>query len=184
EVCAEGPEGTGLFQEAHIIAELNPSGENYDYTFHDSLAEAVDGINGEENPLIISTSNPIEEKYVRFINPTSDCFSIAKITLKTYVKPELDLAELEESTVCAGEEIQINLEGSPESVINYTINDEDGNPVSIDNTVEIDEDGNGVLIETAFEGGMQIEFTENYFLSEEGEEMCGRGLNNTFDIEV
>src|SRR5690625_3544390 len=180
EVCSS--QGTGLFTESDIINELNTSGEDYDYRSFDSFADAMDGVNELFLGGFLSTSQPVEEKYVRFENSVSGCFTIAKITLKTYTKPDLNDAELLNQQICLGDEFVINLEGSSEATIYYDIKDSDGNIISEDNVINLDENGEATITETSDEGVI-IELTE-IVIGENESPVCSRDLDDVFEVEV
>ncbi len=127
--CSTTPD-IGNFNLSPAKSLINSDLLNNTITFHATLANAIDGISsltdGYEN-----TSNP-QLIYAKVVDKFSGCFSIADFNLKVSQMPSATISFSKEK-VCPDENVTVIFSGTPEAIVNYTLNGESVQSVSLDN---------------------------------------------------
>ncbi|MCL9769294.1 T9SS type B sorting domain-containing protein [Flavobacterium sp. HXWNR69] len=116
--CSVTP-NVGIFDLNSVRPQINSDLTNNTVSFYTNLANATDGVN--ELPSIYgNTSNP-QTIYVKVKDNVSGCNTITTLQLKVYPVPDASIS-VAESTVCANTNATINFTGTPNAVIEYTVN--------------------------------------------------------------
>lgn len=109
----------GIFDLNTVRPLINSDLVNNTITFHTTLANATDGINPLPN-IYGNTSNP-QTIYAKVKNNTSGCNTITTFQLKVYPVPDATITS-SATTVCVNSSATISFTGTPNAVVEYTVN--------------------------------------------------------------
>lgn len=116
--CSVTP-NVGIFDLDTVRPQINADLVNNTITFHSNLADATDGINPLPN-IYANTSNP-QTIYAKVKNNTSGCNTITTFQLKVYPVPDATITA-SATTVCLNSNATISFTGTPNAVVEYTVN--------------------------------------------------------------
>ena len=116
--CSVTP-NVGIFDLNTVRPQINSDLTNNTITFHTTLADATDGINPLPN-IYGNTSNP-QTIYAKVKNNTTGCSTITTFQLKVYPVPDATISA-SATTVCINTNVTITFIGTPNAVVEYTVN--------------------------------------------------------------
>lgn len=128
--CSITP-NVGIFDFNNVKSQINPDVINNTFSFYTTQSNAIDGIS--PLPTIYgNTSNP-QTIYARVKNNVTGCFSITSFQLKVY---EVPTASVSTTTpiICGNQNGVITVNGTPNAIIEYNINNGATQTVSLDNS--------------------------------------------------
>ena len=118
KTCSTTP-NVGIFDLNAVRSQINSNLTDNTINFYTTLANAIDGVSPLPN-IIANTSNP-QTIYAKVTNNTSGCSSITDFQLEVYPVPNATFS-VSSTTVCQSEEVIITFTGTPNAVVEYTVN--------------------------------------------------------------
>ena len=109
----------GLFDLNTVRSDINPDLTNHTFTFYESYADAIDGINALPT-LLTNSSNP-QTVIAKVTNNITGCFSLTEFDLVVSGIPDVSMA-VSQTSVCATEAVTITFSGTPGVTVNYEVN--------------------------------------------------------------
>ncbi|SEQ02909.1 beta strand repeat-containing protein, partial [Flavobacterium urocaniciphilum] len=128
--CSVTP-NVGIFDLNSLRPQINPDLVNNTITFHTNIADATDGTSPLPN-LYGNTSNP-QTIYARVRNNFSGCFTITSFQLKVYQVPNASVTT-PTPTICPNNNGIVTFNGTPNSIIEYNINNGTTQTATLDAT--------------------------------------------------
>ena len=116
--CSNTP-NIGIFDLNTVRPDINSDLTNNTITFHTTLANAVDNVAALGN-ILGNSSNP-QQIFARVTNNITGCSTITDFDLKVFPVPTATITA-SQTTICSGDNVDITITGTPESTIDYTIN--------------------------------------------------------------
>ncbi|WP_396198077.1 beta strand repeat-containing protein, partial [Flavobacterium sp.] len=171
--CSNMP-NVGIFDFNSLKSQINSDLVNNTISFYLTAPNAVDGISPLPN-IYGNTSNP-QTIYARVKNNLSGCFTITSFQLKVYEIPNATISTTT-PTICATENGIITFNGTPNSVVEYTIN---GGPIQTGNL-----DNLGVLqISNPLTTTSIFTLTKVKIVDTSNVTLCSRNLNSSATVVV
>lgn len=118
KTCSSNPD-VGVFDFNSIRSSINPDLINNTITFYNNIADAFDNVNALPN-IIANTTNP-QEIIAKVTNTATGCFNTTSFNLVVFPVPDAEII-ISDTEICAGEDITITINGTPESTVDYQIN--------------------------------------------------------------
>jgi len=116
--CSNNP-NVGLFDLNTVRSDINPDTVNNTFTFYNTYADAIDGVNALPN-LLTNSSNP-QTVIAKVTNNVTGCFSLTEFDLVVSGIPVVNMS-VSETSLCSGEDVTITFNGTPGVTVNYEIN--------------------------------------------------------------
>ncbi|UPT71263.1 MAG: T9SS type B sorting domain-containing protein [Flavobacterium sp. JAD_PAG50586_2] len=115
--CSNTP-NVGIFDLSAVSSLINADTTGNTITYHNSLADANDGINALPN-IYSNISNP-ETIFVRVTDNTAGCFAVTEFDLVVNLVPNASVA-VSSTSICIGNPVTVTFTGTPNATISYTI---------------------------------------------------------------
>ncbi|WMW77784.1 T9SS type B sorting domain-containing protein [Flavobacterium sp. 20NA77.7] len=171
--CSVTP-NVGIFDLNNLKSQINSDLINNSVSFYLTNANAIDGISPLPN-IYGNTSNP-QTIFARVKNNVSGCFSITSFQLKVYEVPNATI-NTTTPTICSSENGIISITGTPNSIVEYNINNGTIQTVTLDNSGAATITNPLTITSTFTLTKVKIVDTSNVTL-------CSRNLNNIVTISI
>lgn len=165
---------TGIFDLNTVRSSINADLVANNITFHTTLENATDGVGALPN-IMANSTNP-QTIFARVTDNTTGCSSVTDFDLVVYPVPQAAIA-LSASTVCPGEEITVNLSGTPNATVTYQIDS------GADQQAVLDDTGNFSFTYTALTNST-LSLTQAQIIDDEGAVICSQNLTSSASVTV